>query len=87
MQHSFRAHLEFASAVLSSMSKKYVSKLKGIQKKATKMVIELRGLDNGESLKESGLKNLEIRRKRGDLIQIYKITKGFKKVELNAPMR
>jgi len=43
-----RAHLEFASAVWNSMSKKDMSKLEGIQRRATKMAIELRGLDYEE---------------------------------------
>ena len=77
-----RTHLEFASAVWNSMSKKEKGKLEGIQKRATKMVIELRGMEYEERLKELGLTSLENRRKRGDLLQIYKITKGFEKVEL-----
>jgi len=64
------------------MLKKDISKLEGIQKRGTKMVIELRGLEYEERLKELGLKSLEIRGKRGDLIQICKITKGFEEVEL-----
>ena len=74
--------MEFASAVWNNMSKKDIAKLEGIQKRATKMVIELRGLEYEERLRELGLTTLENRRKRGDLIQIYKITKGFEEVEL-----
>jgi hypothetical protein len=39
-----RTHLEFASAVWNSMTRREINRLEGIQKRATKMVIELRGL-------------------------------------------
>ena len=64
------------------MSKKDISKLEGIQKRATEMIIELKGLEYKERLSRLGITSLETRRKRGDLIQIYKITKGFEEVEL-----
>ena len=37
------------------MSKKDIDKLEGIQKRATKMIIELRGLEYEERLRELGL--------------------------------
>jgi len=46
------------------------------------MVIELRGLDHEEWLKNLRLTSLEIRRKKGGLMHIYKITKGFEEVQL-----
>ena len=82
-----RTHLEFASAVWNSMSRKDINKLEGIQKRATKMVIELRGLEYEERLRVLGMTSLETRRKRGDLLQIYKIKKGFEKVELDMDTR
>ena len=63
--------MEFASAVWNSMSKKDIAKLEVIQKRATKMVIELRGMEYEEILKSLGIASLETKRKRGDLIQIY----------------
>ena len=41
-----------------------------IQRKATKMVLEIRSLEYEERLRVLGLTTLEDRRKRGDLIQI-----------------
>ena len=46
------------------------------------MVIELMEMDYEKRLKCLGIKSLETRRKREDLIQIYKITKGFEEMEL-----
>ena len=78
-----RTHLEFASAVWNSMTRSEINKVEGIQKRATKMVIELRGLEYEDRLRELGITDLETRRKRGDLLQIYKIKKGFELVDLD----
>jgi len=47
-----RPHLEFASLVWNSFSKENIKKKEGIQKRATKMVIELRALSYEDRLKE-----------------------------------
>ena len=77
-----RPHLEFASAVWNSLSVKDTRRIEGVQRRATKMVTELRGMDYNLRLKELGLTTLETRRKRGDLIQIFKIVKGLEEVDL-----
>ena len=78
-----RPHLEFAASVWNNLSKENIKKIEGVQKRATKMVIELRTLNYEDRLKELGLTTLEVRRKRGDLIQIYKIKNGIEKVDIN----
>ena len=77
-----RPHLEFASAVWNSLSVKDINRIEGVQRRATKMVTELRGMDYVLRLKKLGLTSLETRRKRGDLIQIFKIVKGLEEVDL-----
>ena len=46
------------------------------------MVIELRSLEYEKRLEVLGLTTLESRRKRGNLIQIYKIFKGLEEVDI-----
>ncbi len=78
-----RPHLEFAASVWNNFSKENIKKIEGIQKRATKMVIELRTMGYEDRLKELGLTTLEVRRKRGDLIQINKIKNGVEGVDIN----
>ena len=77
-----RPHLEFASSVWNVLSKEHIYEMECIQRKATKMVIEIRSLEYEERLRVLGLTTLEERRKRGDLIQIYKIINGIDEVEI-----
>ncbi len=81
-----RPHLEFASSVWNTLSKKEINKIEGVQKKATGMIQELKGMEYGERLKKLGYTNLEMRRKRGDLIQLYKIVNGLEEVDLGIKM-
>ncbi len=67
-----RPHLEFASSVWNTLSKKEINKIEGVQKKATGMIQELKGMEYGERLKKLGYTNLEMRRKRGTLYNYIK---------------
>ena len=81
-----RPHLEFASAVLNKLSKGHQNSMEGVQRRATKMVVELRSMNYEDRLKALGLTTLEERRKRGDLIQIYKIVRGIEEVDMDMGM-
>ena len=45
--------------------------------------MQLRGLEYEERLKILGFTNLETRRKRGNLLKIFKTEKGFEEVDLD----
>ena len=74
--------LEYASSVWNSISVEHETKLESIQRRATKMVIDLRTMSYEDRLETLGLTKLELRRKRGDLIQIYKIVNGMEEVNI-----
>ena len=76
-----RTYLEFASAVQNSLTKSEIYKIDRIQKRATKMIIELGGLEYEKKLKIIWFTNLETRRKGKDLSQNFKIKKEFRRGE------
>eukprot|EP00061_Rhincodon_typus_P002813 g18528.t1 len=57
--------------------RKDVVKLKRVQKRFTRMLLELEGLSYGEKLNRLGLFFLEHQRLKGDPIEIYKIMRGM----------
>ena len=71
-----RPHLEYCVQAWSPYKRKYIKKLEGVQRRATKLVPELRDLEYPERLRRLGLTTLEERRVRGDMIQTYKFVSG-----------
>ena len=67
-----RPLLEYCVQVWSPHKKKYINLIEGVQRRATRMVPELRHLEYSERLEKLGLTKLEERRIRGDMIQTYK---------------
>ena len=63
--------------------KKDIDTLERIQRRATKMIPELRDLSYEERLKECGLTTLETRRLRGDQIEVFKIMNGYENIDRN----
>ena len=58
-----------------------VTMIKKLQRRATKMIPELRHIDYENRLKALDLTTLEVRRLRGALIKQFKIYKGFEMIE------
>jgi hypothetical protein len=78
-----RPHLEYAVPVWNALNKKDKNKIEKVQKLATKMVPQIKDLKYDERLLNLGITNLEQRRERGDMIQMFKIHKNFNSVELS----
>ena len=57
--------------------------LEKIQRRATKLIPELRDLTYEERLKECGLTTLETRRLRGGQIEVFKILNGYENIDSN----
>ena len=72
-----RSRLEYCVQALSSYLRKDIELLEKVQKRATRMIDGFADKDYNDRLKEVGLTTLETRRKRGDLIEAFKIIKGF----------
>jgi len=68
-----RPILEYGSAVWSPWKVKYVKIIEQIQRRFTKLVYGMMGLSYEQRLKELNLHTLAFRRKREQLIQVYKL--------------
>ena len=76
-----RCHMKYCVQAWNPYYRKDIDILEKIQRRATKMVPELRHLSYIDRLKRSNLTSLEDRRQRGDLIETYKIISGKENVK------
>ena len=76
-----RPHLEYWSLVWSPYLKKDIPNIEKVQRRVTKMIPFISALTYEERLKRTGLISLENRRLRADLLEVFKIPKGFVKVD------
>ena len=78
-----RPHMEYCIQAWKPYRKKDRDKLERIQRRATKMIPELRDLNYESRLLQCGLTTLETRRLRGDQIEVFKIKNGYEYVDMN----
>ena len=57
--------------------------LETVQRRATKMIPKLRNISYEMRLKGCGLTTLEMRRLRGDQIEVFKILNGYENIDRN----
>lgn len=72
-----RPHLEYASSVWSPYMTKDIELIENVQRRATKLIPGFKDLPYPERLQRLNLPTLEHRRKRGDLINVFKILKNI----------
>ena len=72
-----RPRIEYAVQAWNPYLQKDVTKLKKVQRRATKLIPALADLPYEDRLKRLELTTLQERRVRGDLIEVFKILKGF----------
>ena len=72
-----RPRLEYCVQVWRPHLKKDIELLEGVQRRATRMIEGFKNLTYSERVDICNLTTLETRRLRGDLIELFKIVKGF----------
>ncbi|XP_069136782.1 uncharacterized protein [Argopecten irradians] len=75
-----RPHLEYATTIWSPFLQKDIIKIENVQRRATKRIKNIKDLSYEDRLRTLGLPTLEYRRKRCDLIQLYKIINKHDKI-------
>lgn len=76
-----RPILEYGNIIWGPMFIADQKKIEGIQRRATKLVVKGRNIPYQTRMQELSLPSLSFRRKRGDMIAIYKMISGLMKTE------
>jgi hypothetical protein len=63
--------------MVSALEKTILTAIERVQRRATKMILKLKGLKYHHRLEKLVLPSLKVRRARGDLIQAYKMFNGI----------
>ena len=72
-----RPLLEYGHEITYPRFNKAATLLEGVQKRATKMIPELKNIPYEERLKTMNLQSLYYRRDRGDMMEVYKLSQGL----------
>lgn len=76
-----RPRLEYCVQAWRPFLRKDINKIERVQRRATKMIFECRNQSYENRLKITNLTSLEQRRDRGDMLETFKIIKGFNKID------
>ena len=82
-QSLVRPKLEYCIQAWRPYLKKDIDLLEKVQRRATRLMTSDKSLSYTDRLLKFGLTTLETRRLRGDLIEVFKMFKGFDNITLN----
>ena len=78
-----RPHLEYATCIWSPHLKYNIDAVERVQRRATKMIPSIKDLSYTDRLKKLKLETLEYRRKRADLLEVYRILNSQHNLDLH----
>ena len=78
-----RPHLEYGNVIWCPRFRRDKLEVEKIQRRATKLIPNLRSLPYRDRLEVLSLPSLCYHRRRGDILQVYKILKGIDRLESN----
>jgi hypothetical protein len=81
-----RPQLEYCVQIWNPYLKKDIGTIEAVQRRASKLVPELKKLSYCQRLDALNWTSLETRRLRGDLIEMFKLVKGLDKVNWQKPL-
>ena len=76
-----RPHLEYGNVIWHPRYIADIKKIESVQRRATKLIPAFENLSYKERLKKLKLFSMEYRRKRGDMIQTYKILNNIDRID------
>ena len=76
-----RPHLDYCAQAVGPVFKQDINALEKVQRRATKLVKELKRLPYPERLKQLDLSSISERIRRGDMIETYKLITGKVDIE------
>ncbi|XP_043216652.1 uncharacterized protein LOC122378954 [Amphibalanus amphitrite] len=79
-----RPFLEFGNAIWGPFSKEDQKRLERVQRRATRLITDLRDLPYPDRLRRLGLPSLHYRRRRGDMVTVYQLFHGLLDVPLES---
>ena len=78
-----RSHLDYGDLIWFPVLKKHIRMIENVQRRATRIPSTLRHLSYSERLQELNLPTLLHRRRRADMIQVFKIIKGINEIPID----